>query len=75
MTISLIGDLMDRNFGRGWFEGGRLDIKFANIVWPDDTVTAKAVITDESSEGANLAVWMEKQDGTVVIVGTARTHV
>jgi hypothetical protein len=79
MTLSLIGDMMDRNFGTGWFEGGSLDIKFANIVWPDDTVTAKAVVTDESSEGgktsANLAVWMEKQDGTVVIVGTAHARV
>ena len=79
MTISLIGDMMDRYFGKGWYEGGSLDIKFANIVWPDDTVTAKAVITDESPEdggrSANLAVWMEKQDGTVVIVGTARARV
>ena len=79
MTMSLVGDLMDHHFGKGWYKGGRLDIKFANIVWPDDTVTAKAVITDESSEdgqtSANVAVWMEKQDGTVVIVGTARARV
>ncbi len=75
MTMSFIGDLMDRHFARGWFEGGMLDVKFVNIVWPDDTVTAKAVITDESSDGANLAVWMEKLDGTVVIVGTAHARV
>ena len=78
MTMSYIGDLMDRHFGSGWYSGGMLDIKFANIVWPDDTVTAKAVITDESSKGgqtfANAAVWMEKQDGTVVIVGSARAR-
>ena len=75
MTMSYIGDLMDRHFGRGWFEGGELDIKFANIVWPDDVVTAKAVITDEAADNgsrrANAAVWMEKEDGTVAIVGTA----
>ena len=75
MTMSYIGDLMDRHFGKGWFEGGELDIKFTNIVWPDDIVTAKAVITDEAAENgsrrANAAVWMEKEDGTVVIVGTA----
>ena len=71
MTMSYVGDLMDKHFGKGWFEGGKMDIKFTNIVWPDDVVTAKAVITDETDGRANAAVWMEKEDGTVVIVGTA----
>ena len=79
MTMSYVGDLMDRHFGKGWFEGGELDIKFTNIVWPEDIVTAKAVITDETSDNgstrANAAVWMEKEDGTVVIVGTASAAV
>ena len=75
MTMSYIGDLMDRRFGKGWYEGGRLDIKFTNIVWPDDHVIARGVITDRVQENggtrANVAVWMEKPDGTVCIVGTA----
>ena len=79
MTMSYIGDLMDRRFGKGWFESGELDIKFTNIVWPDDVVTAKAVITgetaDNGSKRANVAVWMEKTDGTVAIVGTASAAV
>ena len=75
MTMSYIGDLMDRHFGRGWFEGGELDIKFTNIVWPDDVVTARAVITDETDGRARAAVWMEKEDGVVAIVGTASAAV
>ncbi len=75
MTMSYVGDLMDKHFGKGWFEGGKLDIKFTNIVWPDDVVTAKAVVTDETDGRANAAVWMEKEDGTVVIVGTASAAV
>ena len=75
MTMSYIGDMMDRRFGKGWYEGGHLDVKFTNIVWPDDHVIAKGVITDRVRENggtrANVAVWMEKPDGTVVIVGTA----
>lgn len=75
MTMSYIGDMMDRRFGKGWFEGGKLDIKFTNIVWPNDHVTARGVITDRVKENgntrANVAVWMDKDDGTVVIVGTA----
>lgn len=75
MTMSYIGDMMDRRFGKGWYEGGRLDIKFTNIVWPDDHVIARGIITDRAQENggtrANVAVWMEKPDGTVCIVGTA----
>ena len=74
MTMSYIGDLMDRSFGKGWFEGGVLDIKFTNIVWPDDIVTPNVVITDEVADNgtrrASGSIWMEKEDGTVVIVGT-----
>lgn len=75
MTMSYIGDLMDRRFGQGWLAGGHLDVKFTNIVWPDENITAKGVITDRVEEDgrtrANVAVWMEKDDGTVVIVGQA----
>ena len=75
MTMSYIGDLMDRRFGKGWYEGGKLDIKFTNIVWPDERVVAKGVITDRVAEEhgvrANVAVWVEKPDGTVAIVGSA----
>ena len=73
--MSYIGDMMDRRFGKGWYEGGTLDIKFTNIVWPDDRVIARGVITDREQEDggtrANVAIWMEKPDGTVCIVGTA----
>ncbi|MDP6454226.1 MAG: MaoC/PaaZ C-terminal domain-containing protein [SAR202 cluster bacterium] len=79
MTMSYIGDLMDRRFGRAWFKGGNLDLKFTNIVWPGDTVIPKAVVTGETTEDgekrANVATWMEKEDGTVVIVGTASVGV
>jgi len=74
MTISYIGDMLDRSFGHKWFDGGKLDVKFTNIVWPGDRVTAKGVLTDERSVSDDIAearVWMEKDDGTVVIVGNA----
>ena len=79
MSLSYVGALMDRHFGANWYTGSKLDIKFTNIVWPDDTIVAKAVVTDEVTEGgkkmANVAVWMEKEDGTVTVVGTASTPV
>ena len=74
MTVSYIGDMLDRTFGERWYNGGKLDVKFTNIVWPGDRVTARGVIADESdsSEGSTeVRVWMEKEDGTVTIVGNA----
>ena len=75
MTMSYVGDMLDRRFGKAWYESGKMDIKFTNITWPGDIVTPKAVITDETTENgekrANIALWVEKEDGTVVIVGTA----
>ena len=75
MTLSYLGDMLEKRFGKRWFEGGRLDIKFTNIVWPDERVTARGVITDRVKENggvrASMAVWMEKAEGTVVIAGTA----
>ncbi|MFQ5934527.1 MAG: MaoC/PaaZ C-terminal domain-containing protein, partial [Dehalococcoidia bacterium] len=75
MTMSYLGEMMDKSFDKGWFEGGTLDIKFTNIVWPGDRVVAKGVITDRAKENgdtrAKVSLWMEKEDGTVVIVGIA----
>lgn len=75
MTMSLIGDMLEKHFNDGFSKAGTLDIKFTNIVWPNDHVTAKGVIVDTASENdvnrTHLDVWMEKDDGTVVIVGKA----
>ena len=75
MPLGYLGDLLDKRFGAGWYEGGRLDLKFTNIVWPGDTLIAKGVVTERTPAGsrtkANLSVWVEKPDGTVVVVGKA----
>jgi hypothetical protein len=71
MTMALTGQMLEQQFGKGFYEGGTLDVKFVNIVWPGDRVTAKGVITGEEAGRANLSIWMEKDDGTVAIVGTA----
>ncbi len=75
MTMAMIGQMLEQHFGRGYYEGGTLDVKFTNIVWPDDHVTAKGVITREEAGQAHVTVWMEKDDGTVVIVGGASAAV
>lgn len=75
MTMSMVGQMLEQRFGQGFYEGGTLDVKFTNIVWPDEHVTAKGVITREEDGRAHVSVWMEKDDGTVVIVGSASAAV
>ena len=75
MTMAMVGQMLEQHFGRGYYEGGTLDVKFTNIVWPNDRVTAKGVITREEDGKAHVTVWMEKDDGTVVIVGGANASV
>lgn len=76
MTLACISELLTRHFGRGWYLGGHLDVKFTNVLWLNEPCTTRGVITghslDSGQQYAEVAVFCEKADGTKVIVGTAR---
>jgi acyl dehydratase len=75
MTLSCVTELLTRHFGRGFYLGGHLDVKFTNVLWPNEPFTTRGVITGRSTENgqtrAQVAVFCEKADGTKIIVGTA----
>jgi len=75
MTLSCITELLTRHFGRGFYLGGQLDVRFTNVLWLNEPFTTRGVITDRSTEDgktrAHMAVFCEKADGTKIIVGTA----
>jgi hypothetical protein len=75
MTISCITELLTRHFGRGFYLGGHLDVKFTNVLWPHEPFTTRGVITGRTTADgksrAQVAVFCEKADGTKIIVGTA----
>ncbi|MBI3743614.1 MAG: MaoC family dehydratase [Chloroflexi bacterium] len=75
MTLGMLGIVLDKHFGRSWYEGGRLEVKFTNVVVPGDRVSANAVITGQIEDGGKrrfqVTLWVEKADGTVAVVGTA----
>ena len=57
---------------------GTASVKLAGQAFSDDSdvvVTAKGIITREEAGHAYITVWMEKDDGTVVIVGSASASV
>jgi acyl dehydratase len=75
MTISCVTELLTRHFGRGFYLGGRLDVKFTNVLWPNEPFTTRGIITGRTTADgksrAQVAVFCEQADGTKIIVGTA----
>lgn len=75
MSVCFISEIMTRNFGAGWFCGGKLNVSLVNVVWPKDRLAVRGKVREEVSEGAKTRVycdvWCEKADGVKTIVGTA----
>jgi hypothetical protein len=75
MTISYMHDLMNKNFGHNWTQGGKLALKFIYPIVDGDTVTYQGKVIGKESEGEKtrlkLEVWAENQNGKQTAVGTA----
>ncbi len=75
MATCFAAEIMAERFGEGFLRGGRLDLKLTNVLWVDEQVTAHARVREESDEGTQKRVacdvWVEKPDGTRVIIGNA----
>jgi acyl dehydratase len=75
MSVCFISEIMTRNFGAGWFCGGKLNVSLVNVVWPNDRLTVRGKVREEIAEGAkrrvHCDVWCEKPDGVKTIVGVA----
>lgn len=75
MTTCFIGEVMLRAFEMGWVQGGRASLKLTNVVWVDEQLTARGKVREETPEGdrtrVHCDVWVEKTDGTRVLVGDA----
>lgn len=75
MSTCFVSQVMQMEFGEGWLVGGRMDVRLTNVLWVDETVTARAKVREEEREGARTRVhcdvWVEKDDATRVLLGTA----
>jgi hypothetical protein len=71
MTMGYVGELLDTALGERWSRGGRLLVKFTNVLWPAETIRVTAGLggpaPDDPSREIVLAR-VEKTDGTVVLV-------
>ncbi len=75
MSTCFVSQVMQDHFGMGWLAGGRMSVKLTNVLWVDETVTAHGRIRDETPEGtgtrSHCEVWIDKDDGTRILVGEA----
>jgi acyl dehydratase len=75
MTTCFAAQVMLDAFGRGFLEGGRMSLKLTNVLWVDESVTARARIRERTPEGTRVRVhcdvWVDKDDGTRILLGEA----
>lgn len=75
MSTCFVAQVMTERFGRGFLMGGRMSLKLTNVLWAGESVTARARVDRSEPEGTTTRiicdVWVEKADGTKVLIGTA----
>lgn len=75
MSTCFLSEMLTNRFGAGWLAGGKMNVNLVNIVWQSDRLTCRGFVRELSPEGdrqrAYLDVWVEKEDGTKVTIGTA----
>jgi acyl dehydratase len=75
LSVCLLADALAARFGGGWHQGGKLDVRLVNVVWPGDTLAPRGAVRQREREGRRwrtlLDVWVEKADGTVAVIGAA----
>lgn len=76
MFVCFYSEMFTRFFGGDWVSGGRLDFKLYKPVFANQTLTARAVVSDHEplEEGVRvvLEVWCEREeDGIRTNGGTA----
>lgn len=74
MSTCFAAQVLQDRFGLGWLEGGKLSLKLVNVLWVDESVTARAKERAREAEGTrtrvHFDVWVEKDDGTRVALGS-----
>lgn len=77
LSMGLTGKMLTNYVGDGRLK--KYGVRFTNQVWPGDSLTAKATITDIREENGEKLVDLDletvNQDGKTVITGTATARV
>ena len=73
--IGYLSEVMLDFFGKGWIQGGKLEVSLIRPIFPGDTITIRGKLRDKIQEGKSTRiifdVWLENQKGEKATVGTA----
>lgn len=74
-TLAFFHELFEREFGRGWIEGGTISVRWTRLVYEGDAITpfgeVTAVAEKDGRTLVSMKVWAENQDGEHTAAGTA----
>jgi acyl dehydratase len=77
LSMGLTGKMLTNYVGDGRLK--KYGVRFTNQVWPGDSLTAKAVVTDIRDEDGEKVVDLDletvNQDGKTVITGSATARI
>ena len=75
MSVCFVAEAVAARFGVDWHQGGKLDVRLVNVVWPGDEIAVHGTVRETADEGSRrravLDVWTTKADGTVTVIGSA----
>ena len=75
MSTCFVSQVMHEAFVEGWVSGGKMSLKLTNVLWVDEHIVARGKVREEVQEGEDTRVhcdvWVEKDDGTRVALGSA----
>ena len=75
MSYSYIHEMLCREFGIDFRQGGNLSVTFLKPVYAGDTVTTNGIVEDsqdvDGRRTLSINVWLENQDGNKTSTGSA----
>ena len=81
LSVAFLAELMTKRFGRGFFEGGSMDLKLVRPLWMGQICKAWGIVREWQADPngrtrrkAICEIWTSDQEGTVTIVGAATAY-
>ena len=79
MSYSYIHEMLCREFGIDFRQGGNLSVTFLKPVYAGDTVTTNGIVEDsqdvDGRRTLSINVWLENQDGNKTSTGSANVTI
>ena len=73
INLGYVTNMLEATFGPGSI--ARLTVRFGANVFEDDVVTAGGTVTEVGDGEITCDIWLERQDGTRAVEGTAIVRV